>query len=84
MAGGVVEARCSRAVLRLARVVIPSRFIRAMSEGGWRWVPAFLPVNSHLRSARVLVVPNGLVTGSAVISASKGGMSSSGSRPRVK
>jgi hypothetical protein len=83
-AGGVVDARCSSAVFRLARVVIPSRFIRAMSEAGCRWVPAFLPVNSHRASARVLAVPNGLATGSAVTSVSRGGMSSSGSGPRAR
>lgn len=33
-AGGVVEARCNSAVLRLARVMIPSWFIRRMSEAG--------------------------------------------------
>ena len=65
-AGGVVEAMCSSAVFRLARVTIPSWFIRRISEAGCRWVPAFLPVNSHRASARVLAVPNGFATGSAV------------------
>jgi hypothetical protein len=35
-AGGVVEARCSSAVFRLALAVIPSRFIRRVREAGCR------------------------------------------------
>src|SRR5699024_9931321 len=83
-AGGVVEAKYSIAVFRLALVVIPSRCMRRIRDAGCRWLPAIFPVNSHRGLASVLAGPNGLATGSAVTSASKGGMSSRGSGPRAR
>jgi hypothetical protein len=80
----VSGGKWSRALFLPARVVIPSWFIRRISDAGCRCVPTFLPVNSHQESARVLAAPNGLATGSAVMSMSRGGISSSGSGPRVR
>src|SRR3546814_8434276 len=52
-AGGTLEARWSMAVLRLARVGMPSRSSGpTRDEGCWCWA-AFLPGNSQRGSARV-------------------------------
>src|SRR3546814_4735169 len=70
-AGGTLEARWSMAVLRLARVVMPSRLSRPIRDVGcWCW-PAFLPGNSQRGSARVRAAPKGLAIGSAVTSRSE-------------